>query len=101
MKIRINTQACGDPLNCRLCLDRCPEKVFGTYPRVSREPGVPAQDWVVLPIFASQCTTCLECVAFCPQQAISVQQLSFRHKIGDAIALGLYVWKRKAFWPQK
>ena len=73
MKIKIDTRVCGDPLDCRLCLDRCPEKVFGTYPRVPREQGVLARDWVIVPIFTSQCTTCLECVAFCPQQAISVR----------------------------
>ena len=73
MKIQVNDQACGNPLDCRLCLDRCPEKVFGTYPRGRREPGVAARDWVIFPMFASQCTACLECVSFCPRQAISVQ----------------------------
>lgn len=73
MKIQIDTQACGDPLDCRLCLDRCPEKVFATYPRRRREPGVKAGDYVIFPMFASQCTGCMECVTFCPQQAISVR----------------------------
>ena len=73
MKIQINTQACGDPLDCRLCLDRCPEKVFATYPRRRREPGVKAGDYVIFSMFASQCTGCIECVAFCPRQAISVR----------------------------
>ena len=72
MKIKIDTQACGNPLECRLCLDRCPEKVFATYPRQRREPGVAAGDWVVFAVFPFQCTGCRECVAFCPQQAISV-----------------------------
>jgi NAD-dependent dihydropyrimidine dehydrogenase PreA subunit len=72
MKIDINAQACGDPLDCRLCLDKCPEKVFGTYPRKGRKPGVAAGDWVIFPIFASQCTGCMDCVDFCPHQAISV-----------------------------
>jgi ferredoxin len=72
MEIQIDTQACGNPLDCRLCLDRCPAKVFGTYPRGRRAPGVPASDWVIFPMLLSQCTGCMECTAFCPRQAISV-----------------------------
>ena len=101
MKIEVNTQVCRNPLDCRLCLDRCPEKVFGTYPRVPREPGMPARDWIIFPMLASQCTSCLECLAFCPQQAISVRRRSFRQKIRDAIALGLYGGKRRGFWPHR
>ncbi|MFC1919878.1 ATP-binding protein [Chloroflexota bacterium] len=73
LKIRIDAQACGNPLDCRLCLERCPEKVFATYPRRQREPGVPAEDYVIFPMFTSLCTGCVECVSFCPQQAISVR----------------------------
>jgi ferredoxin len=72
MKIDINAQACGNPLNCRMCLDKCPEKVFGTYPRKGRKPGVTAEDWVITPIFVSQCSGCLDCVSFCPHKAISI-----------------------------
>jgi NAD-dependent dihydropyrimidine dehydrogenase PreA subunit len=73
MKIRIDTLACGNPLECRLCLDRCPGKVFGTYPRRRRERGTPAGDWVIFPLLPSQCVGCMECVSFCPRQAILVQ----------------------------
>ncbi|MBI4334254.1 MAG: 4Fe-4S binding protein [Chloroflexi bacterium] len=72
MKIKIDKQACSKPLDCRLCLDRCPEKLFGTYPGRLRERGVAAGDWVIFAMFPSQCTGCLECVSFCPQKAISV-----------------------------
>jgi len=73
MKILVNAEACGNPLECRLCLERCPEKVFGTYPRRARLPGTPAGDWAITPLFVSQCTGCLECVAFCPRKAIAVR----------------------------
>ena len=73
MKIQINAVACGNPLDCRLCLDRCPEKVFGTYPRRRREPGVAAADWVITPMNFAQCTGCMDCATFCPRKAISVQ----------------------------
>ncbi len=73
MKIEINAQACSNPRDCRLCLDRCPEKVFGTCPQRRRAPGVTAGDWIIFPMFSSQCTGCLECVGFCPQHAIAVR----------------------------
>jgi len=72
-EIEINTDACGNPMSCLLCLDRCPEKVFGTYARRPRLPGTPAGDWVITTLFLSQCTRCLECVTFCPKKAISVK----------------------------
>jgi ferredoxin len=72
MKILIDTQACGNALECRLCLDRCPEKVFGTYARRPKLSGTPAGDWIITPLFISQCTGCLECVTFCPRKAITV-----------------------------
>ncbi len=73
MKITVDPQACNNARECRQCLDRCPEKVFGTYPRVRRARGVAAGDWTVTPVFASQCTGCLECLNFCPSHAISLQ----------------------------
>ncbi len=72
MKIRVDAVACRDPLSCRLCLDRCPEKVFGTYPRKKRGPDREARDWVVFPMLASECTGCRECLDFCPRGAISL-----------------------------
>lgn len=73
MKISVTAETCGNPLDCRLCLERCPGQVFATYPRRRREPGVAAQDWVVVAMLPSQCTGCMECLRFCPKQAISVQ----------------------------
>jgi NAD-dependent dihydropyrimidine dehydrogenase PreA subunit len=73
MKIRVDAQACEDALECRLCLERCPGKVFGVYPRGRRAPGVAASDWVAVALFPSQCTGCMECTEFCPRHAISVR----------------------------
>ncbi|MCL4487605.1 MAG: hypothetical protein M1570_05690 [Chloroflexi bacterium] len=39
MKIKVDSQACNNARDCRLCLDRWPEKLFGTYPRKRREHG--------------------------------------------------------------
>ncbi len=79
MKILI-LETCRNPRECRLCLDRCPEKVFGIYPRQRRRPGTPAGDWVITPLFPSQCNGCRECEAFCPQHAISVLNDKSRKK---------------------
>ncbi len=72
MKIQI-LDTCQNPRECRLCLDRCPEKVFGIYPQQRREPGVPAGNWKITPVFSSLCNSCRECESFCPQHAITVR----------------------------
>ncbi len=72
MQIQI-LETCREPHECRLCLDRCPEKVFGIYPRQRRKPGIPAAEWVITPVFLSQCNVCRECETFCPQHAIVIQ----------------------------
>lgn len=87
MKIQIDAKACCNPLDCRLCLERCPEQVFGTYPRVRRMPGATPGNWAIIPMFASNCNGCLECIAFCPQQAITVQPQSYRQEAKAALAL--------------
>ncbi len=72
MKIQVK-ETCKEPRECRICLDRCPEKVFGIYPRQRRKPGVAAADWVVQPMFSSLCNNCRKCETFCPHHAITVQ----------------------------
>ncbi|MCK5653638.1 MAG: 4Fe-4S binding protein [Dehalococcoidia bacterium] len=102
MKIQINIQACGNPLDCKLCLYRCSQGVFGIYPRVQREPGMPTRDWAIIPLFSSQCTACMECVSFCPQQAISVRRPSSWQKIRDTIALArVIVYTSGTAWEWK
>jgi NAD-dependent dihydropyrimidine dehydrogenase PreA subunit len=73
MKIRVDPEACRDALECRLCLERCPGKVFGVYPRRRRAPGVAAGNWVAAAMLPSQCTGCMECVDLCPWHAIRVR----------------------------
>jgi ferredoxin len=72
MKININHELCTNPRECRLCLDRCQEKVFGIYPEGKRAVGVRAQHWVIAPVFSNQCTGCQDCLSFCPPGAISL-----------------------------
>ena len=43
-----DAQDFGDALDCLMCLDRCLEKVFATYPRNRREPGVATGDYVII-----------------------------------------------------
>jgi ferredoxin len=72
MKVEVDHDLCTQPRDCRLCLDRCQEKVFGIYPRQRRAAGVRASDWVITPVFAQQCTGCQDCLSFCPPSAISL-----------------------------
>lgn len=70
--IRIDESRCRSPRECRKCLEVCPEGVFMTFPRRHRQPGIAANDWVIVAAHVTQCTCCSECVVSCPQQAISV-----------------------------
>ncbi len=72
MKISINHELCTSPRDCRICLDRCQEKVFGIYPQGRRAAGVRAHDWAIVPMLISRCTNCQDCLNFCPPQAISL-----------------------------
>ena len=72
MKIQVDTKACGDRLDCRVCLDHCPERVFGVRPRRHTDPAVLSRDWVIFPVIPYRCTGCRDCVDLCPQKAISL-----------------------------
>jgi ferredoxin len=71
-EIRIDESRCTSPRECRRCLEVCPEGVFMIFPRRPREPGIAANDWVIMATHVTQCTGCSECAASCPQAAISV-----------------------------
>jgi ferredoxin len=72
MKVNVDRELCTQPRDCRLCLDRCQEKVFAIYPRQRRAAGVRADNWVITPVFSYQCTGCQDCLSFCPPGAISL-----------------------------
>ncbi|MBN2326007.1 MAG: 4Fe-4S ferredoxin [Candidatus Omnitrophica bacterium] len=72
IKITVDSERCSDPLACRLCLDRCPDKVFAVFPNKRRESGEAAGDWTIIPIMTSQCSGCMQCLEFCTKRAIAV-----------------------------
>jgi NAD-dependent dihydropyrimidine dehydrogenase PreA subunit len=79
-RIVIDYSLCGDgvgvdPRECGACLRVCKPAIFllhQTLGAVEDDPCDPKK-WRVTPLWASLCNRCGDCVAGCPQQAITVR----------------------------
>jgi nucleoside-diphosphate-sugar epimerase/NAD-dependent dihydropyrimidine dehydrogenase PreA subunit len=78
-RISIDYRRCGDgvgvdPRECALCLRACAPAVFLLHQTLGAKEVEPfdPKKWRVTPLWPSLCTRCGECVAACPQQAITV-----------------------------
>jgi len=81
-RITIDYSRCGDghgvdPRDCGLCLRSCKPALFLLHQTLGaeEEDRFDAKKWRVTPLWPSLCTRCGECVAVCPQRAISVKPL--------------------------
>jgi len=79
-RITIDYKRCGDgvgidPRECALCLRTCEPAVFLLHQTlgVKEEDPRDPKKWRVTALWPSLCTGCGECVAVCPQKAISVR----------------------------
>ncbi len=62
---------CGDPRECRQCMQVCPPALFMMY-----SPDYESNDpieWRVDVAFTDQCTRCGDCVRVCPHEAIQLK----------------------------
>jgi len=73
LKIIVDRKKCTGPPECRKCLEQCQSGVFLTHPQKRRTPTTRAADWIISPVFVSECTQCMACEQFCPTQAITVK----------------------------
>ncbi|MBW2221417.1 MAG: 4Fe-4S binding protein [Deltaproteobacteria bacterium] len=73
LRIVIDRKKCTTPLECRKCLEQCQSGVFLTHPRKRRSLTTKATDWIITPVFISECTQCMACESFCPTQAITIK----------------------------
>lgn len=65
VKISLNPKWCK---GCYICVEVCPQKVFGQQAEVS-EKGFPQ----VVILYPEKCTRCLQCEMLCPDLAINLE----------------------------
>ncbi len=74
MNISINKDKCKVPMNCRLCLEICPQCVFQIYPTgIKKFEEIPLENWKLRVSYTDLCVGCMECVKICPEKAIKVK----------------------------
>ena len=109
IKIELDPAKCSSPLDCRRCLEVCPQRLFRTYPKVVRKPGKPAEDWTIAVVLPILCTGCMKCEQVCSQEAIKVttgmetavaQSGTGLKRDARRVTAGLCVWLgKKAYVP--
>lgn len=67
-----------DPRACGLCLRACAPAVFLLHQTlgVKEDDPLDPQKWRITPYWLTLCSGCGECVAVCPQRAITVKHPS-------------------------
>ena len=79
MEISINKEKCKVPLNCKKCLQICPQCVFKLHPTgITRFVEIPAENWHLGISFPDLCVGCMECVKICPEKALKVRPAKSR-----------------------
>jgi NAD-dependent dihydropyrimidine dehydrogenase PreA subunit len=81
MEIVINKDRCKIPINCRVCLQTCPQCVFQIYPTgIKKFEEIPLENWHLRASYVNLCVGCMECVKACPQKAIRVRTLKGQNR---------------------
>ena len=74
LEIKIDHEKCKVPINCRKCLQICPQCVFKLHPtNIKKFVEIPPEHWELHISFPDLCAGCMECVKICPQKAIKIK----------------------------
>jgi len=68
-KIEIFRELCKGVEECGICVAMCPKKLFSPSPEFNRKGYRPPQVEK-----AEECTQCLNCMIYCPDLAIAVEE---------------------------
>ncbi|MCL4552031.1 MAG: hypothetical protein M1305_00530 [Candidatus Marsarchaeota archaeon] len=75
-KIEINATKCTVPLDCRRCLQVCPQAVFSVeataFPRLREQDHTKPGTYALYAKWRYACTQCNECISVCSVGAISI-----------------------------
>lgn len=75
-KIHINWDKCLIPMDCKKCLQICPQAIFDVRPMKmvrlretdKKEPGA----FKLFAYYRDKCTACNDCVRVCPVNALTI-----------------------------
>lgn len=71
--ILIEKTKCPAPIECRKCLAACPTAVFSLrVDTVEKFRETSPEGYGLYAKYRASCTGCMDCVAVCPQSAISI-----------------------------
>ena len=81
MEILIDREKCKVPMNCRKCLQICPQCVFKFHATgIKKFEKIPLENWKLHVSFPDLCAGCMECVKICPEHALKVRPVKETEK---------------------
>jgi NADH-quinone oxidoreductase subunit I len=73
-QIKIDTEKCLTPFECKKCLQICPQAVLAVAPtKVELLKESDPMHYEIQAVFRDKCVVCMDCVNVCPTGAMKVK----------------------------
>ncbi|WXG43278.1 MAG: 4Fe-4S dicluster-binding protein [Promethearchaeati archaeon SRVP18_Atabeyarchaeia-1] len=69
VKIEVDASKCRNPMECKKCMQVCPEAVFAAIPTKVKKYALSKEFFLFAP-FQAACVLCNLCTSVCPKGAI-------------------------------